>query len=401
MVTPNTTAAPRIEAPHKVISTLVDQDPDIVPKPGTHFRITGHHVKDAIKDLPGDQQDAIWWFFVYCKEHNFRSRELSALLRKPGSKDFYSADSITALWNGGRIRRGENIMPMIESIRSFREIEEARDQQKTSGFIETRLFNLIETRCMKALLRQKILYIFGDSQIGKTTCLMEVQRRHNHGQTIYVEVPTGGAIGPFFQKLAKKLKIPENGSTKDMREAIISMFTSRMLLIVDEAHRCLTARSKPGGNGVLDFLRELWNEAKCGIVISMTNEGRDIFQHGRNAKSYEQLWRRRITPLQLPNVTPADDLELFAAAYGLPPATDTPEKIKLTFINEQGAEETRIHEQSPLRLQETVNRDEGLGVWITILQDASDIAAEQRRPMSWKAVIKAHAQAMADAEIYQ
>jgi hypothetical protein len=43
--------------------------------------------------------------------------------------------------------------------------------------------------------------------------------------------------------------------------------------------------------------------------------------------------------------------------------------------------------------------EEGLGVWIGILQDASDMAREQRRSMSWGAVLKAHAQSLAECEI--
>jgi len=40
-----------------------------------------------------------------------------------------------------------------------------------------------------------------------------------------------------------------------------------------------------------------------------------------------------------------------------------------------------------------------IGVWLTLLQDAADMAREQRRPITWGAVIKAYCLSQADAEI--
>jgi hypothetical protein len=174
-----------------------------------------------------------------------------------------------------------------------------------------------------------------------------------------------------------------------------------MLLIVDEAHRCFQSKSGTRGLDTLDFLRELWNRRQCGMLILMTNEGRDQLLKGRHKKSLEQLWRRRLQPLQLPNVPFGDDLDRFAAAYGLPPATDEPVTIRIPTLDESGNEKTITHRDRPLRLQNQVVREEGLGVWLTILQDASDTAAEQKRPITWGAVIKAHAMAQAESEIAQ
>lgn len=365
---------------------------------GKRHNISGERVKEAIKDLPEADQADIWWFSQYCHTYNLGKAQKGGLLKKPNGLDFYSADSIDQLLGGGRIRRKETIEPILEAIRTFRKLEDARADQITSGFIETRLFKVIEERCLKALRRQRIMFIFGDSQIGKSRCLVEVQRRHNHGQTIYVETPSTGSLSSFLKELAKILNIPTSGKTA-ISESIIKTFDSRMLLIVDEAHRALIARKNSGGSAVINFLPELYNKAGCGIVISMTNEGRDELLNGHHKKTYEQIWRRRIAPLQLPNVTPADDLALFAQAYGLLPAPEAKVTISVTYTDEHGHDQTRKHSESPLALQSNVNQLEGLGVWIAILQDASDIAREQGRAIAWGAVIKAYCQSQADAEI--
>jgi len=366
---------------------------------GKRFRVSGQTFKNAIADLPPAEQDTLWWLFQYCHTHDLGRDELGTLLKKPNGLEYYSPDSIIQLLGGGRLRRGENIDLMLESIRAFRDLEDTRAHQVSGGFITTRLFFEIEKRCMKALERQRIMYIFGDSQIGKTRCLKEVQRRHNHGQTIYVECPYTGAASEFLKALGRALNIPASNK-QSLADAIIATFDSRMLLIVDESHNALRARKGASGSAVMAFLRELWNRTQCGMVIAMTNEGRDDLLHGPHRKSYEQLWRRRITPLQLPNITPDDDLELFSAAYGLPPAGRDPVSISVTYIDQTGAEKTRKHVEVPYELQSMVNKTESLGVWIGILQDASDMAREKSKDITWGAVIKAACQARAEAEIY-
>ena len=386
------------QAPDTAITASRDYQNVMMPN-NRRFSIPGDQVRKAIEDLPNEQRDIVWWYYKWCHKHDFTRLELGATLKKPGGAGFYSHDSIIQLLTGGRIRRGENIDPLLDAIVALRKVEEHRDSQVTSGFIDTRLFREIERRCLKALHRQRIMFIFGDSQIGKTESLLEVQRRHNHGQTVYVETPTGGGVGGFIYALAKQFSIPTKaGYRSSLRERVIESFDSRMLLIVDEAHRCLRPGSMAGIE-VFSFVRELWNRRKCGIVFSLTNEGRDQFLHGPHAAHLAQLWRRRITPLQLPNVPPDDDAALFAQAYGLAPATDDAVAIQVTLTDEHGHTQTRKHSDQPLRLQRETLKKEGLGVWIGILQDAADMAREQSKKISWGAVIKAHAQSVAEAEM--
>lgn len=366
---------------------------------GKKYQIPGDKTKHAIAGLPEEQRSDIWWFAQWCDKHDLGTSELGTLLKKPGTNEFYSADSVKQLLSGARARRDENIDRIHQAIVGFRKIEEARSIQVNSGFIETRLFFEIEKRCLKALHRQKIQYIFGDSQIGKTESLKEVKRRHNHGQTLYLEVPTGGTYGSTLRALATQFSIPAGTKVTDLKERIFSCIDGNMLLIFDEAHNFFTGRNHASGLMSLSFIREMWNRCKCGVVLSMTNEGRDYFLQGKNAKALEQLWRRRITPLQLPNITPDDDLALFAQAYGLGAATDAPVTVSVTSLDNHGREKTAKHTDTPLNLQTTINKSEGLGVWISILQDASDMAAEQRRSITWGAVIKAACLAQADAEI--
>lgn len=353
-----------------------------------------------ITPLPADQQDAIQWFSQWCERRSIPRSRMGSILKKPGTNAFYSADSIVQLLTGGRARRGENIAPIVESIQHFRQLEETRAVQVTSGFKETRLFREIESRCRKALARQRIAWIFGESQIGKTVALKEVARRLTPATAVYVEMPTGGTVSAFISALAVRRGIPvPKRDRSGLRDAVIDSFDDRMLLLVDEGHRAL----RPGSTSGLEtfsFLRELWNRRQCGIAIALTNEGRDQLISGPHATQLAQIWRRRIPPLQLPSIPPDDDADLFADAYGLPPAPHDTIKIVVSAYNEKGDVITIDHKEIPHDLQTRVLTQEGLGVWISILQDASDMARDQRKPITWGAVIKAACQAQADSAIF-
>lgn len=362
------------------------------------FRIPGDVIRGAAAHLPKEQQNTLLWFGEYCRKRNLGKAELGTILRK-GSGAFYSYDSIHQTLTGKRMREGTNVDAMIESIAKLMEIEMAREAQQSTGYIHTRLADEIWKRCRKALLRNRITFIFGDSQIGKTWALKEYKKQHNHGETIYMEVPTGANLGSCLIEIAEALGIPTQLRQAELRRRIIAAFDDKMLLIVDEAHRCFNSRYGNSGLQLFDFLRLLWNKTKCGIVISLTNEGRDEFLKGRHAKALQQLWRRRITPLQLPAYPPEDDLALFADSFGLEPANDVNIRVNMEYTDDHGKCRKISHTNNPLQLQTDIVRNEGLGVWITILEDAADMAEDAGRQLSWGAVIKAYCLSQAEAEM--
>jgi len=370
--------------------------------PQRRYRIPTEKVRAGLQSLPEEQRDDVFWFHRHCMQADPDKETLGRLLRKPGATGFYSADSISQLLTGFRAGKGEPTETIWQAIVAYRRVVEPREAQAQTGFIETRLFREIERRCLQALRRQRIGFVFGDSQIGKSASFGEVRRRHNHGQTVLVEVPAGGSLGSLLIAWAEALDIrAARKNQRELKEAIMTALDSNNLVILDEAHRFFEGRSKGNGIASLSFIREVWNRCQCGMMFGMTNEGRDELLTGRHAKALQQIWRRRITPLQLPSVPPDDDAALFAQAFGLPAAPDETVAVKLTLWDEQGREKEIVHQDNPLRLQREQLRREGLGVWIGILEDAADMARDAGRQLTWPAVLKAHAQAQADAEIYK
>lgn len=402
----NTTAlltAPRLPAPESAAEPQTDPATTsnaLLSMQSIRYRIPGDVVAKAVRDLPDAQRSAIRWFDGYARARNLGPDELAALLKKDDDgRESYSYSSIYAVLTGRRQEQGFSVAPVVAAIERLRKQVEGQSRVDESGFVETRLSRAITARCQRALKRQKILFIFGDSQIGKTESLVHYQRTHNHGETIYVSAPIPASLMNFLEQLALSLGIPSQQRQADLRRRIIDSFDSRMLLIVDEAHEFLNGRGQSGVQA-LAFIRELYNRSKCGIVLAMTNEGRKELLTGSYAVRLKQLWNRRIVPLQLPKSVPVDDLALFAAAHGLDPAPNKKVTVRTPYIDDFGQEKERDYTANPFELQTKVTADEGLGVWLTILQDAQDMAAEQSRAVSWQAVLKAYCLSQADAEVW-
>lgn len=362
------------------------------------FRIAGDVVARATEELPDEQKTAVRWFAGYCRKRNLGPEECATLLpRKPGSPECYSWDSIYALITGRRRDQGVSIEPICKAIEAFRRQVESVSRAGESGFIQTRLSKAIWQRMDRARERAKISFIFGESQIGKSEALMAYERARNDCMTVYIETPGGACLSGFQERLSHILAVPQVHRHGDRGDRLISCFSKGMLLIVDEAHRLL---KKKKAFAVFDWLRELYNRSNCGIVLAMTPEGRGYFDGKGSLMELHQLWNRRIAPLVLPKTLPSDDLALFAAYYGLDPAPDQEVRVKSTYIDEHGREREGEFKRKPLELQTEVVSREGLGVWITILQDAADMARDQRRAISWAAVLRAYCLSQADSEVW-
>lgn len=319
------------------------------------FLIGGDHVFQATADLTDAQRSAIRWFHSYCAEKDIPLSEAAELIR-------YDASTLHRVFNGKYSGSMDNV---CHQIAQFRKLEEERNKGRKLNFIHTSLTKQIWKFCDAALACQRIGFIYGDPQIGKTKSLLQYQVEHNHGSTVYVRMPTGGCQNDFIPEFAEAMKISPYTKTRHLKRRIINSFDSRMLLIVDEVHQCVLTNSPAIKS--LEFIRELFDASECGVVLCATNIFRKEVESGRLTAVFKQSVRRRLGALQLPNVSTRKDLNTFAAAYGLEPATG-----------------------EALKLQTDMNIEEGLGMWLTILRMGAKIANISGKKLTWNHVIEAH-----------
>ncbi len=326
------------------------------------YRLPGDQVYKATQHMPDAQRSAIRWLHHHGVDNNLDLEELGAMIKQPGGKP-YSRDSVYQLLTG---RREAGIEKMVQAIERLKKLIESRRVVNKLGFIETSLTRKIFSVCEAALTYQKIVQIFGDSQIGKTEALEEYARQNNHGQTIYVRVPEGGGLNYFMASLADRLGFSSQQKIPELRARAIASFDSRMLLIVDEIHNIFSTGTNLTHFRVPEFIREIYDRTKCGVVISGTNVFEAKLAKAAGKKLFDQFQRRSLCKLQLPNIPTDDDLDTFAAAHGLPPATGEAFEAQTTIITH-----------------------DGLGVWLTYLRAGSHMATKKNNKFTWEWVLKA------------
>ncbi len=322
-------------------------------------RIPGYKVVEVTASLPDEQRLAIRWLHA----HYYDSGESLAAV---GTRINYDGGTISKIFHG---KYEGDLAAVVKAIERYRRLMEERASVNRAPYIETTLYRDIEKCCQAALTYQKIVMLFGESQVGKTAALKHYADKHNHGETTYVEMPAGGSLSHFQAALAAKLRMSNQTRGEIMAMNIMACLGPNNLLVIDEVLRALQARSYGGSTlKTLDFIRAIHDNTGCGIVLCGTNVFRDTMRDPKLVKFLAQFNRRCLLRRQLPDVPGRADLNAFARHYELDPA----------------AEEA-------LTLQKRVVAEHGLGVWLTTLTAAARKAGKQGRKMTWEHVIDAHA----------
>lgn len=337
--------------------------------------IGGDTVVKATEHLPETQRALVRWLYEYAKSQGWDWEETERMSK-------LSTTTLWRIWNdqyrdpktmqrtadGKPIRSTGDRVPLdgvCEKIARLKKLVQQREGLKAKTFMENTVWQRVSWLCERAFIRQKIGFIYGESQIGKTECLNEYQRRNNHGQTIYVELPPSCGLRLMVQTIAEALHVSGKSCYEELIRRIIAALDESKLLILDEVHRIFTTYDKKSVMRAMDVIRYIHDRSKCGLVLSGTNVFRDNMRSGEFFQYMKQLNRRGLYTLQLPAFPPQEDLDLVARRFGLDPAEGEAEKI-LDHIAR-----------------------EGFGVVITRLTDAAEIAAKKKQPISWDHFLKA------------
>ena len=377
------------------VETTAEKLPEVRIGIANSWTLATDIVTKGTAELPEYEREQLRWLQRYALGANIRPTELAERIRKP-SGDAYSVDSLYQALTGKRAKEGVNLKPLADSIARFRRTLQEVEARSATEFIETpltrKLFKVFKT----AFERNRIAFVLGASQIGKTTAAAEYARRNNHGQTIVLRLPTRGTMTDTLVELGVRLGIPRKQTGSDLRRRLMECFDEHNLLIVDEAHQCLYGAGRFAETAALtlEFIREIHDRRKCGVVFIGTDVLREGLKHNR---VLSQLWRRRSPGLviSLPAAVPDADLVEFAAAFGLEAAPDKEVRIAV----QDGDGKTTTFEANPYKLQSDAIRTEGLGAWIRLLEDAREAAKEAGVRMTWGRVLAAYCQAQANEAV--
>lgn len=343
----------------------------------------------STESLPEFERDMIRWLGRFGAHGNYTRPEVAAMLRKTDGSP-YSGDSLYQALTGRRTEAGANLQPLAQAIAALRRRQEETEAGKSTSFVETGLSRNVFRICDRARAKRRIGAVFGPSQVGKSVILAEYLRLHNHGQTQLVRMPTRGCLTHFITELAVVLKIPGQRREAELRRRIFDAFDPAILLIVDEAHQCVLGRGDTGGL-TLEFIREIHDRRKCGVIICGTEVLRSAL---RTNPVLGQIWQRTQQSLVIHigrNAHPDHELAEFDRAFGLEPPPDRDIGARYTEYDADGSPRERVYRENPYQLRRRVVSQESLGAYCKHLEDARDLAEASDSKMTWAKVIIAYA----------
>lgn len=281
-------------------------------------------VQDNLKRLQAEGKldeagaDAIFWLYSYARANN---------LSYSGIKDMTGISAAHALFHGNY---GAEYGSMVKKINSFKAIVEKRDNVSRPGFIMTSAAKAVFEVCDSALYDGMPAYIFGASQTGKTTALLEYQRRHNHGTTKYIRMGVRWSKARIVREIASVCKCyADRVSTADLEQRIIRSLNNRMLLIIDEFHLAIETTGDLAAKEIVEYIREIYDRTGCGLVICGTKVAETGLESGKHHLLFDQMRRRGLVKLVLPDVPKLADINLISKEFGLErPTGETLEAIK-------------------------------------------------------------------------
>lgn len=287
-----------------------DEDQDTgSSSPYRRFFVSARVFEAACENYTEEQADIFRWVYHLAREQEWSMNHLGKITK-------IAASTFSKIFRG---TYEADVESMARRLQQFREHWQANEGVDRPDFLFTSTADEIFFGCEKAATAKVVVLIHGPYGIGKTEALEEYQRRNNHGKTLYVRCPSNGGVTTFMREIARQ--IGENGKANadSLRHAIFQNIRKRAhLVIFDELHEIfLTGRSDMPVRW-LEFIREIYDKCRCGIVLCGTQVLPDELRRGKFAKALAQLTDRGsgVEIALDPNIRQAD-LDLFFAHYDL------------------------------------------------------------------------------------
>ena len=312
----------------------------------------GLKVLVAAKRLSEADAELVFWFYSYGQDNRFTYKQLGEAIGM----------SQTVAYHIVKCDYAASYKNIVAEILKLKKHVEEESKKKAIGFVETKTAHDIFRACEAALYDHMPTFIYGASQIGKTTALLEFQRTHNHGTTRYIRMGSRWSKSRFVEELAIVCKCYAGKvRTSELERRICGSLSDRNLLIIDEFHLALFATTDAHSREIMEFIRELFDRTGCAPVFSGTPVAQKEFEAGKYGKMFDQLRRRGIVKVTLPDVPPVRDINTFARSFDLPVPTGT----VLAGIKDM------LHTS-------------GLGKFVKYLQKSYALAKAAKKPLDWE-----------------
>lgn len=238
-----------------------------------------------------------------------------------------SPATVSQLLNGSYQANPE---ALIRSIRTFLNVQTGRDIFRDGGFVETRLFSSMQKMADIANTLKRITCVHGGIMAGKTINAEALNVRYDRAAVVFISCPRADSYGGFVKRLASILGCAKKGTISDNREAIIDTLDTDHLLIIDEFHQPAVNYSRISAVRVYNFLAEINEMCRCGILLVGDSAGWD---HLKTAPGFDHISERLRAGLDITDKTNdlrpgfgrggTDDVRKICEAFGMPEPSPT------------------------------------------------------------------------------
>ncbi len=264
-----------------------------------------------VKRITPEQGETIFWFHGYAMNRGLSNSELAAAsgISKTAISQIFSGHYPADDWSAMCVR-----------ISQFRKMCDSEVRNAKVGFIDTEIASTVFQVCDNARHDGMPAFIYGASQIGKTKALMEYVRRANNPCVKYLRCRAGMTKSRLARLLGETchLRKLDRLSSNEIIDGVADSLDSSSLLILDEFHMMTETVKSDVSRQLVEYIREIYDLTKCGMVTAATKVGLMDLEEGPNRLLFDQFRRRGILKVVLPDVPPVRDINAFAKAYGLP-----------------------------------------------------------------------------------
>lgn len=336
--------------------------------------ISLHNLRSNIRHCRPSAKQALVDSFLWCIQNDIPKADFA--------KEIGTSDNTVYKWITGRYTHPESGERLDISVRHenamLRWLSEQKAQAtKRSEFVLTPTAQKVITACKLAAESQTPVFLFGPSHIGKTWALEYFAETNNHGRTVYIRLGSAAGLTAMLTEIAKRLGISPTANRAKLLQRIQTALTSDMILLFDEVHLLMHTYRKESFFACIEVLREIHDRVGCGMVLSLTNLGRDKIETEKR-RELQQLFRRGVHRVQLGNMPQRQDLRLILAMHGL----EFPEKTDRVIVS-------GIADQ-PYEILRQLAKEDGLKSITERIRYAHKFAKHANRELTWEDFVRAH-----------
>lgn len=344
--------------------SYIDAPAQILPDPVAASPAETWRTAITHSHYPGHSKSILFSLVDLMEERTLSQSEVAKKIKHGSTQKDLSSTTLSQLLNGKY--PGDHIA-VCKSIERYINQERARALFHVSGFVETPLYQVLEELADAAVITQRFTCLHGGLLRGKTTNAHRLTSRYDRASVVFMTAPYADSYAGFVRRLARLRNIPLKGSLSDLREAIIQSLDSSHLLLIDEFHQPAVTYSFSQARRVYEFIREINDLSRCGILLVGATEGLAFLT---TEPEYERI-AASLTSFDVASKPVADkELAAILKSFGIEPQPDRVEVLQ------------------------TVARDHTLSKVFDLLRLASGRASKRKQPFAWQHFLESSQKAL-------